>query len=80
MFTFLNNGIKNYGSIYSKNNCKKLLREIHKNRDFKKIFLSKKEFLKGNGSNLKLNPSPGNNLLHKINSSFIFENAFLQMR
>lgn len=76
MFTFLNNGIKNCGSIYSKNDCKKLLREIHKNRDFKKIFLSKKEFLKGNGSNLKLNPSPGNNLLHKINSSFIFENTF----
>ena len=76
MFNFLKNGIENCGTIYSNNDCKKLLKEIHKTRNFEKIFLSRKNFLKGNKYNLKQNPSPGNNLLHKLDCSFIFENNF----
>ena len=76
MLNFLKNGIENCGVIYTKEECNNLLKEVFKTRNFKKIFLTKKNFLDKNKSNLKLNPSPGNNLLHKINCSFIFENKF----
>ena len=76
MLNFLKNGIENCGVVYSKKNCDNLLKEIYKTRNFKNIFLSRKDFLKGVKSNSKQNPSPGNNLLHKLNCSFIFENNF----
>lgn len=74
MLNFLKSGIQNCGVIYEKKNCKKLLREIYNTRNFKRIFLSKKKYLAGDQSFFKTNPSPGNNLLHKLNCSFIFEN------
>ena len=74
MLKFLKTGIQNCGIIYTKKECKTLLKEIYKTRNFKKIFLSKSEYLKGDRSFFKKNPSPGRNLLHKTNCSFIFEN------
>ena len=71
------NGVENCGVVYSKKDCNRLLKEIYKTRNFKNIFLSKKNFLNKKKLNIKLNPSPGNNLLHKIDCSFIFENKFL---
>ena len=76
MLNFLKNGVENCGVVYSKKDCNRLLKEIYKTRNFKNIFLSKKNFLNKKKLNIKLNPSPGNNLLHKIDCSFIFENKF----
>jgi hypothetical protein len=73
-FIFEKDGIQNCGSIYKKKDCLKLIRDVKKNRDFKKIFFSKKEYQKSSKTPFGSNPKPGYNLLHKLDCKFIFDN------
>jgi hypothetical protein len=71
---FLNNGVEECGIIYNKKDCSKLIKEIHKTRNFKSLFLSFKNWKSKKYQIIKNNPAPGRNLLHKLEISFIFEN------
>jgi hypothetical protein len=75
---FLKSGIQNCGVIYSQKHCQEILKSIYKTRNFKKIFLSEKEYFSGDKSNFKKNPSPGHNLLDKLDCAFIFENKMFK--
>ena len=71
---FLKNGINKCGKFFSKNDCRKLLKEIHSSRNFKNLFLTKKAWKSKKFDKLKRNPGPGRNLLNKLETQFIFEN------
>jgi len=71
---FLKNGITKCGKIFNETDCRKLLREIYNLRDFNTLFLSQKIWKSKKFDNLKKNPGPGRNLLHKLETQFIFEN------
>lgn len=74
MYKFINSGIQNCGKTYQLSHCKRLLKTIYQTRNFKKIFLTQKEFDSTNQSYFGTNPKPGRNLLHKLDCSFIFDN------
>jgi len=71
---FLNNGVENCGVLFKKKDCSKLIKIIHKTRNFKSIFLSFKNWKNKKYRIIKNNPGPGRNLLHKLETNFIFEN------
>ena len=75
MYNFLKSGIQNCGQIYGASDCKSFLDKIYKTRNFKNIFLNKKDYLSKDRSYFGTNPKPGRNLLHKLDCSFIFENS-----
>ena len=72
--SFLKNGIEKCGIVFSRNDCKKLLREVKKSRNFSSLFLSQKDWRNKKYDHMKRNPGPGRNLLHKLETNFIFEN------
>ena len=67
-------GIQQVGVVFKKKDCQTLLKAIHKTRDYKNLFLSKKVWLSKKWSFLNQNPSPGRNLLDKLETKFIFDN------
>ena len=71
---FLKNGIEKSGVIFSKKDCQKLLKKIRKSRDFNNLFLSYKIWKSKKYDAIKRNPGFGRNLLHKLETKFIFEN------
>lgn len=79
MYKFKRNGYEKIGNIFNSKDCSKLLNEIYKSRNFKKIFLTKSQFKKKINSK-KVNPRPGYNLLEKMNTKFIFDNLRLDKR
>ena len=79
MYKFNRNGYEKIGNIFNNKDCSKLLNEIYKTRNFKKIFLTKSQFKKKINSK-KVNPRPGYNLLEKMNTKFIFDNLRLDKR
>ena len=72
--SFLKNGIEKCGVIFNKKDCNKLLKDIRKLRNFNNLFLSNKVWKNKKYDSLKKNPGPGRNLLHKLETKFIFEN------
>jgi len=71
MSDFEDEGIRQYLSFFDKNQCKFLLEEIMRSRDFSRIFYSEEEFML-QGKDLGTNPRPGRNLAGKLNTEFIF--------
>lgn len=71
---FIKNGIKKCGIIFDNKDCKKLLKEVRQSRDFTNLFLSKKVWSSKKYDSIKNNPGPGRNLLHKLETKFIFDN------
>lgn len=71
---FLKNGIKKCGVIFNKKDCNNLLKEIRQSRNFNNLFLSKNVWNSKKYNSEKKNPGPGRNLLHKVETKFIFEN------
>lgn len=71
---FLKNGIEKCGLIFNKKDCKKLIKEIYRVRKFNNLFLSVNDWKSKKYQFVKKNPGPGRNLLHKLETSFIFEN------
>ncbi len=75
---FLNNGYEKLGNTFNKKECWRLIKSIHKVRNFKNLFLSKNIWLSKKYKSVKQNPSPGRNLLNKLETEFIFENKKLK--
>jgi hypothetical protein len=73
--TFLKTGIIKFREIFSQKDCKKISNYVFKKRKLKNVFLNKKDYLKQKNIFQKTNPKPGKNLLHKLNTSFIFDNS-----
>ena len=75
--SFIKYGVENLGIVFKKNDCKKLIKEVYKTRNFRNIFLSKNEWQSGKLGHFKQNPGPGRNLLDKLETKFIFDNKIL---
>ena len=73
MNTFISHGYQICEKIFDEDQCKLLLNNVSKTRDFTNIFLSEKEFKKEENHS-GVNPRPGRNLLEKLDTSFIFFN------
>ena len=76
-YNFNSHGVEKYANIYSADECAKLSKSIYKNRNFNNLFMTKKAFEKeindSKGKKIPKNPRPGNNLLDKLDCSFIFD-------
>ena len=71
---FIKNGIEKCGKIFNEKECKKLINQIYKLRDFRNLFINKIDWKVSKFKSFKKNPGPGRNLLHKLETKFIFEN------
>ena len=79
MINFLNNGFEVKTNFFNGKDCLSLLNKVIKSRNFKKIWLSQKNY-KNNKVLKTLNPRPGRNLIEKLDTSFIFSNEkFIKM-
>lgn len=79
-YKFYNDGFESLGKCCDEKLCRQLNKKIYSIRNFNNIFLTKSEYLKLKKRKTIIkgnNPRPGRNLLHKLNSSFIFENKKL---
>ena len=74
---FIKKGIKSFSNFFDSKKTKKLLSEAKKSRNFKNIFLNKKDFKK-NKKYIGVNPRPGRNLAEKLDTNFIFSNKRFQ--
>ena len=76
-YRFDSQGVERFNNIYDPKDCSRLIKSIYSNRDFNKLFMTKKAFEKERDAakNVKIrkNPRPGHNLLDKLDCSFIFE-------
>ena len=70
---FLENGYMQLPNFFSEKKIKRIRSQIIKTRSFKKIFVSRKYFLK-NKEYKGTNPRPGRNLAEKLDTNFIFSN------
>ena len=73
MKNFLTNAFETKRNFFVTKDCKLLLKQVINNRNFKKIWLSEKEFKK-NKILKTVNPRPGRNLIEKLDTTFIFSN------
>ena len=71
---FFKHGINFCGNVFATKDCKRLLKKIYLSRNFKNLFLTKKVWQSGKFKLIKNNPGPGRNLLHKLDTQFIFDN------
>ena len=71
--SFLNSAFEIKKNFFNKNDCKKILNLVKKNRDFNKIWISENDFNK-NKILKTVNPRPGRNLIEKLDTKFIFSN------
>jgi len=74
MNTFISHGYQTCENFFDEDQCKLLLNNVLKTRDFTNLFLSEKEFKKNEEYHQGVNPRPGRNLLEKLDTSFIFLN------
>ena len=74
---FSQSGIQKVGLVFKKKDCQKLIKGVYKTRNINNLFLSKKDWLSKKWELFKQNPSPGRNLLDKLETKFIFENSKL---
>ncbi len=72
-YTFLKDGFKFAGQVFSPDDTRRLLAEAMATRDFKDIFIDEKDF-RASPQYFGVNPRIGRNLLDKVNSDFIFSN------
>ena len=76
--SFIKYGVENLGIVFKKNDCKKLIKEAYKTRNFRNIFLSKNEWQSGKLGHLR--KILGRNLLDKLETKFIFSNKILSRK
>ena len=71
--SFLDSAFEIKKNFFNKDDCKKILNLVKKNRDFNKIWISENDFNK-NKILKTVNPRPGRNLIEKLDTKFIFSN------
>src|SRR5210317_1903235 len=71
---FIKSGIKKVGITFKNSDCQKIINAVYKTRRFDKLFISKKEWINKKWFSHKQNPGPGNNLLDKLETGFIYNN------
>ena len=64
-------------ALFLKKDCQNLIKGVYKTRNVNNLFISKKDWLSKKWKLFKQNPSPGRNLLDKLETKFIFENSKL---
>ena len=74
---FSQSGVQKVGIVFKKKDCQNLIKGVYKTRNVNNLFISKKDWLSKKWKLFKQNPSPGRNLLDKLETKFIFENSKL---
>ena len=74
MSNFLKFGFDTRKNFFNKNDCKFLLKNILKSRNFKNIWLKQNQYKYRNPILKTVNPRTGRNLIEKLDTRFIFSN------